>query len=428
MGSEYHVNGRGTTKVALTGHYSPPLFRQIADAAQFVLDVGQGGDFGFGLFEVEAAGVVAVELGQGAALGVAFGEELVVVERAVVGGDAVEVAHVFGLGALFVGEKRLVHLLAVADADDLDVGLQLFGGGGEVAAPGVLRLAGEEFADGFGLGADGAGGGFLDQDVAVLAVLEGEEDQVNGFGERHDKAGHAGLGQGDGVAVAYLVDPQGDNGAARTHHIAVAGAADLGLAGIAALGDGDLLFDGFGDAHGIDGVGGFVGGEADDALHAGFDGGGEDVVGAFDVGLDGFHGEKLAGGHLLQCGGMEDVIDAGHGVAARLEVADVTDEELDLVGDLGHTGLIVVAHVVLFFLVAGEDADLGDVGLEEAGEDGVAEGAGAAGNHEGFACEDAHMGRVLFVFGEFEMGSTLPRGRSRYRGAWGRSARCSTSR
>lgn len=103
VGSECHVNGRGTTKVALLRHYSPPLFRQIADAAQFVLDVGQGGDFGFGLFEVEAAGVVAVELGQGAALGVAFGEELVVVERAVVGGHTVEIAHVFGLGALFVG-------------------------------------------------------------------------------------------------------------------------------------------------------------------------------------------------------------------------------------------------------------------------------------------------------------------------------------
>ena len=53
----------------------------------------------------------------------------------------------------------------MADADDLDVGL----------------VAAEELADGFGLGLDGAGRGLLDQDIAVLTVFKGEENQVDGF-------------------------------------------------------------------------------------------------------------------------------------------------------------------------------------------------------------------------------------------------------
>ena len=39
-------------------------------------------------------------------------------------------------------------------------------------------------------------------------------------------------------------------------------------------------------------------------------------------------------------------------------------------------------HVVLLLLVAREDADLLDVAVQEAAEDGVAETAGAAGNQK----------------------------------------------
>ena len=221
----------------------------------------------------------------------------------------------------------------------------------------------EEVTDCFGLGLDGAGGSFLHKDVSVLAVLEGEEDEVNGLFERHDEAGHPGLGEGDGVALAYLVYPQGDDGAAGAHHIAVTGAADLGVATEAALGYGYLFFDSFGDAHGVDGIGGFVGGETDDALHTCIDGGIKGVVGADDVGLDGFHGEELATGHLLQGSCMEHIVHAFHGVLQRASIANVTDVELDLACHFGHTGLEIMAHVVLLLLVAGEDADLADICL-----------------------------------------------------------------
>ena len=185
----------------------------------------------------------------------------------------------------------------MADADDLD----------------VFLLAAEEFADGFGLGLDGAGGGFLDEDVAVLAMLEGEEDQVDSFLEAHDEAGHGRFREGDGLAGADLVDPQGDDAAAGAHDVAVAGAADAGVQGVAALGHGNLLLQSLADAHRIDGIGGLVRRQANHALYPGVDGRIQHIVRADDIGLHGLHREELTTRHLLESGRVEDVIDTTNG-------------------------------------------------------------------------------------------------------------------
>ena len=110
------------------------------------MDILQTRNLFLSLLKVEAASIVGVELVDGDGFDVAFGEVFVVVEGAVVGGDAEEVAHVLGLGAFFLGEEGLVHFLAVTDADDLD----------------VLLIAAEKFAYGLGLRLDGAGRGLLD--------------------------------------------------------------------------------------------------------------------------------------------------------------------------------------------------------------------------------------------------------------------------
>ena len=128
---------------------------------------------------------------------------------------------------------------------------------------------------------------------------------------------------------------------------------------VAGVGVDDRLHHGLGLAHGVDGVGGLVGGQAHDAVHALVDGGMQDVVRADYVGAHGLHGEELAGGNLLEGGGVEDVVHAVHGVADALGVADVADEEAHLGRELGGPLLQAVAHVVLLLLVAGEDADLG---------------------------------------------------------------------
>lgn len=201
------------------------LFGQVYYSVELVLDVLEAGDFGFGLFYVQTGGVVGIEFGEDVALFVAFLEEFVVIEAAVVGRYAIEVAHIDCLGAFFVGEEGFVHLLSVADADDFDGVLETLCAFAFEAAACLLF---EELAYGFCLGLDGAGGSFLDEDVAILAVFEGEEDEVNGLFETHNEAGHLGLGEGDGVAAADLVYPEGDDASAGAHHIAVTGAADFG--------------------------------------------------------------------------------------------------------------------------------------------------------------------------------------------------------
>ena len=230
-------------------------------------------------------------------------------------------------------------------------------------------------------------------------MLEGEEHEIDGLVQAHDEARHAGLCEGDGLAGADLVDPAGDDAAARAHDVAVARAADLGAKGVAALRDGDLLLEGLADAHGVDGIGGLVGGKTDDALDAGVDGRVKDVVRANDVGLHGLHREKLAARDLLEGGGVEYVVHAAHRALERGPVAHVADVEFDLARDLRIIGLVLMPHVVLLLLVARENADLLDVCLEEPPEDGVAEAPGPPGDHECFVFEDGHIfGWFIFCF------------------------------
>ena len=247
------------------------------------LHVLGGLDLGDGALHVEPLGVVGgvglVCLG----LHLAVDDELVVVQVARVAGHAIVAAHVLGAQSLLAGHEGLEELLAVAGADHL--------------------------------GAHAA------------------EDLLHGLVQVHEEAGHVGVGDRERLAPADAVDEQRDDAAARAHDVAVAGAADGGAAGaVAGVGVDDGLHHGLGLAHGVDGVGRLVGGQAHDAVDALLDGGVQDVVRADDVGAHGLHGEELAGGHLLEGGGVEDVVHAVHGVAHALGVADVADEEADLGG------------------------------------------------------------------------------------------------
>ena len=237
----------------------------------------------------------------------------------------------------------------MADADDLDrILCGWFDRLTNRRSPPLIR---KEFADGFGLGLDGAGGGFLDEDVAVLAVLEGEEDQVDSFLEAHDEAGHGRFRQCDRLSGADLVDPQGDDAAAGAHDVAVAGAADAGVQGVAALGHRDLLLQRLADAHRVDGIGGLVRRQANHALHPGVDRRIQHIVRADDIGLHGLHREELAARHLLQRRRMEDIIDPAHRGLERRLAPHIADIELDLMGNLRILHLALVPHVILLLLI-----------------------------------------------------------------------------
>ena len=346
------------------------LHRLVLAALQGQLHVLCGLDLGDGALHVEPLGVVGGIGLVGLSLNLAVHDELVVVQVARVAGHAVVAAHVLGPQALLAGHEGLEELLAVAGADHLGA------------------HAAEDLLHGLGEVADGRRRRLLDEQVAGVGVLEGELHEVDGLVQVHQEASHVGVGDGERLALADAVDEQRDDAAARAHYVAVAGAADGGAAGaVAGVGVDDGLHHGLGLAHGVDGVCRLVGGQAHDAVHALVDGGVEHVVRADDVGAHGLHGEELAGGHLLEGGGVEDVVHAVHGVAHALGIADVADEEAHLGGELGGLLLQAVAHVVLLLLVAREDADLGQVGVHEVLEHGVAERAGAARDHQGLVFE-----------------------------------------
>ena len=269
----------------------------VGDALQRILNILGGQDLLDGALDIQTISVVT---GVGLvrhSMYFALDHKLVVVQVAVVGGDPEVFAHILAAQALLTGHQGLEQLLAVAGADD------------------VRSSVTEQLLHGLGQIADGGGVRFLDEQVAGMSVLERKHDKADRLIQIHQEAGHVGVGDGDGIAGFDLVDKQGNDAAAAAHDIAVAGAADGGAAALrshAGVGVDDVLHHGLGDAHGVDGVGSLVGGQADHALDAGVDGGVQDIVRADDIGLHGLHGEKLAGGDLLQRRGVEYVVDAGH--------------------------------------------------------------------------------------------------------------------
>ena len=208
----------------------------------------------------------------------------------------------------------------------------------------------------------------LNEQIAGVGVLESEHDQIHSLVQIHQETSHVGVGDGNGVARLDLVNEQRNDGAAAAHDIAVAGAADGGAAALgchAGVGIDHMLHHGLGNAHGVDGIGSFIRRKAHHALYACINGGVQHIVGADDVGLHRLHGEKLTAGHLLKGGSMEDIVYAGHGIPNGLGVAHIANVKFHLVGVFRVLGLQLVAHIVLLFLIAGENADLFEVRVQK---------------------------------------------------------------
>jgi len=224
-------------------------------------------------------------------------------------------------------------------------------------------------------------------------MLESEQDQIHSLVQIHQEAGHVGVGDSDGVTSLDLVDEQRDNGTAAAHNVAVTGTADSGAATLSSytgIGVDDVLHHGLGDTHSVDGVSSLIGGQADNTLDASVNSGVQHIISTDDVGLDGLHGEELAGRNLFQCGGVENVVNTGHCVTDGLRVADITDVELDLASSLRVLGLKLVAHIVLLLFVTGEDADFLQVGIQEVLQNGRAKRTSTTSDHKGCVIKCRH--------------------------------------
>lgn len=176
----------------------------------------------------------------------------------------------------------------------------------------------------------------------------------------------------DRLASLDLAQEERDDRAAARHDVAVAGHADgRPNAGDARLGDGHLLHHRPGDPHGIDRVNGLVGREDDDPFHSGGQRRVNHVLRAESVGAERFHREELARGDLLQRSCVEDEVHTSDGVADSSSIPNVSNVEAQLWVP------VRFPHVVLLLLIAAEDADLGDVSVQESTNHGVPEGPGS---------------------------------------------------
>jgi hypothetical protein len=119
-----------------------------------------------------------------------------------------------------------------------------------------------------------------------------------------------------------------NHGASAAHHVAVPdhGKTGLRLTGIGVAGGKQLVRTQFGGAVKIDGTGGFVRAEGHNLLDLLVDGHVDDVLRAHDVGLHCLEGVILRGRHLLQRGGVNDVIDSIEGPVQALFIPNIADE------------------------------------------------------------------------------------------------------
>ena len=87
-------------------------------------------------------------------------------------------------------------------------------------------------------------------------------------------------------------------------------------------------------------------------------------------------------GHLLQCCGVKNKIHAPHYAGQAARFAHIANIKLDLSGQLRIPKLIFMPHVVLLFLIAGENADLADIALQKMLQHRVPERTGSTGDKQ----------------------------------------------
>ena len=99
-----------------------------------------------------------------------FGEELVIIQITCIARNTVVVAHIDCLGHLFTRDERFIEFLAVPRTDNPHLRLTVF----------RVHFC-VDLLQGFGKGTQCGSRGFLNEQIPVMAVLKGIDDQIHGI-------------------------------------------------------------------------------------------------------------------------------------------------------------------------------------------------------------------------------------------------------
>ena len=70
---------------------------------------------------------------------------------------------------------------------------------------------------------------------------------------------------------------------------------------------------------------------------------------------------------------MEDIIHPVHGIPKGRYIPHIADIKPKFIRHLGHFFLEFMAHIILLFLISGENADFADVGVQKSVQNGMSE-------------------------------------------------------
>lgn len=248
--------------------------------------------------------------------------------------------------ALFVHQKLLVELLARAETHVLDLDVYIRGQSGESdQVPGHVvdlhRLAHVE-----------------DEDLAALRVVRRLEHQGDGLRDGHEVADDPLVGDGYRTALRDLLLEERDDGAVGAEDVTEADSDEVGLRVLPVHHLDDHLTDPLRGTHDVRRVHGLIGGDQDEALHAGVGRGTGGLEGAHHVVLDCFVRAHLHQRYVLMCGRMEDHVRLIllHHAADSVRVPARSDERHEVQLRVLHEELLLDAVRVV--LVDVEDDEL----------------------------------------------------------------------
>lgn len=232
-----------------------------------------------------------------------------------------------------------------------------------------------------------------DEQLAALHQFQGFHDEADRFVEAEPEAGHLFVRDRQGLARPPHLPEERDDRPPAPKDVSIAHHREPGclMGRLEVRRDEQLVRDELGGTVEVDRSARLVGGECHDSVHARFGRGVHHVLRPQDVGADELRGVGLPGVHLLQGGGVNDVVDAAHRGEESLPVAYVADDppQPGVVGEVA-AGLVLLEFVPR----VGHDA-CWTVVVQDVPDERPAEGAGGPGEHQGGTLERLQNTQLL---------------------------------